>query len=289
MRRTGCLHFGLSVGQLGGLASLGPLGLLIQHAPDVGSALQELVSYLHVHDRGAAPSLDVDQAATACLSYSIYGPGVETADQIADGAMAVAFNIMKSLCGAEWLPTEVTLPRRKPSDTSPYQRFFHVPVRFDSEQAALMFPTDWLGRKLPGANEELHRFIEAQLKEKAIERGLEFSEQVRGVLRTQLTQGRLSVERVSDLFGIHRRTLSRRLKTEGTSFDEILTQVRFEIASQLIADTDMPLSQIAAALDYSEASAFTRAFRRWSGHSPTDWRLERRKSKLRDWNDTVSH
>ena len=285
---TRCSHFGLLVGKCGGLNSLGPLGLLIQHAPDVGNALRELVQYLHIHDRGAAPNLEVYQT-NAILSYSIYEPRVEAGDHIADGAMAVAFNILKSLCGSNWLPGEINLPRTKPRSVRPFQLFFRAKVTFDSEQAALIFPTKWLGRKLPRADAELHRFIASQLKDQLDSRHMDFGLQVRRVVRTQLINKRVSAAGVSDLFKMHRRTLSWRLKSEGTSFEEILNEMRFEIANQLVADTDLPFSQIAAALNYSEASAFTRAFRRWSGFNPSDWRLKKRKSRSdpRGSEDTV--
>lgn len=278
-RETSCPHFGLLLGQHGGLGSLGPLGLLIQHAPDVGAALRELVLYLHIHDRGAAPNLEIYRT-TAILSYSIYEPRVEAGDQIADGAIAIAFNIMKALCGNAWLPAEVVLSRSRPADPAPYQRFFQAPVRFDSEQAALMFSTEWLERKPPRSDPELHKFIETQLRQSFDDNKLAFSAQVRRVMRTQLMNRRISVDSVSELFKMHRRTLSRRLKAEGTSFDEIFNEVRFEIANHLVADTEMPLSQVAAALDFSEASAFTRAFRRWSGSSPSDWRLKKRNGHI---------
>ena len=73
---------------------------------------------------------------------------------------------------------------------------------------------------------------------------------------------------------MHRRTLSRRLKGGGMGYRAIANEIRFEIARQLLEDTEVPLGQIAAALGYSEASAFTRAFRRWSGQTPTTWRGE---------------
>ncbi len=76
---------------------------------------------------------------------------------------------------------------------------------------------------------------------------------------------------------MHRRTLTRRLSAEGTAFSVIANQGRFEIARQLIHHTDIPLVQIAAALGFSEASAFTRAFRRWSVESPSAWRTRHRR------------
>ena len=71
---------------------------------------------------------------------------------------------------------------------------------------------------------------------------------------------------------MHRRTLNRRLKAQNYTFHELVNEVRYEIARQLLEDTRMPMSQIAVTLDYSDASAFTRAFRRWSGTTPAAWR-----------------
>jgi AraC-like DNA-binding protein len=65
-------------------------------------------------------------------------------------------------------------------------------------------------------------------------------------------------------------------------FRTIANEVRFEIARQLLAATSLSLGQIAAALDYSEASAFTRAFRRWSGQTPSAWRADHRRGSAPD-------
>ena len=69
--------------------------------------------------------------------------------------------------------------------------------------------------------------------------------------------------------GLHKRTLSRHLKAAGTGFRTVADEVRFGVARQLVADTNIPLAQISAALDFSEPAAFTRAFQRWSGVSPS--------------------
>jgi AraC-like DNA-binding protein len=77
---------------------------------------------------------------------------------------------------------------------------------------------------------------------------------------------------IAQLFSMHRRTMSRHLRMEGLAFRQVANEVRFEIACELLENTDMALSQVAAALKYSELSAFSRAFRRWSGQSPSVWR-----------------
>jgi AraC-like DNA-binding protein len=92
------------------------------------------------------------------------------------------------------------------------------------------------------------------------------------VLRIEVLKGGCSATRIARQFSMHRRTLNRRLGPERTAFRRVVDQVRFEIACELIAHSRMSFAQVAAALKFSELSAFTRAFRRWSGESPTAWR-----------------
>ena len=98
------------------------------------------------------------------------------------------------------------------------------------------------------------------------------TEDLRRVLRTELLRDTCYATTVARLFSMHRRTLNRHLRTEGHAFRQVANEVRFEIACELLENTDMALSQIAAVLRYSELSAFTRAFRRWSGQTPSAWR-----------------
>ncbi len=98
------------------------------------------------------------------------------------------------------------------------------------------------------------------------------TEDLRRVLRTELLKEACSAATVARLFSMHRRTLHRHLRTEGLAFRQVANEIRFEIACELLENTEMALSQIAAVLRYSELSAFTRAFRRWSGQSPSAWR-----------------
>jgi AraC-like DNA-binding protein len=73
---------------------------------------------------------------------------------------------------------------------------------------------------------------------------------------------------------MHRRTLNRRLNELGTNFQKVADEIRFEIARQLLEDSAMEIIQIASFLGYSNASAFTRAFRRWSSTTPANWRVK---------------
>ena len=101
-------------------------------------------------------------------------------------------------------------------------------------------------------------------------------EDVRQRLRAEMPSGRCSADAVAGHLGIHRRTLNRHLKAAGTGFRTVANEVRFEVARQLVADTDIPLAQVSAALDFSEPAAFTRAFQRWSGVSPSRLRSQQK-------------
>jgi AraC-like DNA-binding protein len=273
--RTGCQHIGLLLGQQAGLESLGLVGLLVKYSPDVGTALRSLVRNLHFHVRGGAASLEV-QGDAAVLSHDVYQAGAVAVDQIGDGAVAILFNTLRTLCGPEWKPTEVRFSHGRPVDIGPYRRFFGVPLRFDSAQNSVAFPVRWLAHPLPVADRELTRLLQRQLAVLEARHGDDFPDQVRSVLRTALLSDLGSAERVAGLFSVHSRTLHRRLNAYGTSFRKLADEGRFEIARQLLEGSVMGVSRIAELQGYADASAFTRAFRRWSGTTPAQWRSERR-------------
>jgi AraC-like DNA-binding protein len=270
--RTRCRHFGLLVGERGGPASLGLVGLLIRQAADVGTALRQAALYLHLHDRGAVVVLSAE-GGVARIAYAIYAPGVESSEQIGEGAIAITCNVVRSLCGADWAPTEVLLAGRRPADTRPYRRFFRAPVRFDAEQNALVFPAGVLDQRLPEASPRLQRLLLEEVQRLDQELALDFQTKVRRVLRAGLIVGHCSAEQTARLFAMQRRTLSRRLAAEGTTFESLLAESRYEAARQLLTDTSLPMRQIAEAVGYADVSVFTRAFRRWSGTTPAQWRL----------------
>lgn len=270
-KRTGCPHFGLLVGQRAGLHSLGLMGLLAKYSPNVELALGSLIRYLHLHVRGATTALSVD-SGLAVFEYQIYQAGALGNNQVGEGAVAAAFNILRDLCGDDWKPIEVRFAHRKPDDVTLFRQFFGVPLRFDSEQYAVVFSEDWLNQRLSETSPELLRLLQQEIDRLDVREEDSFVDQVRTLLRTTLVSGHSSADQVAELFSMHRRTLNRRLNAYGTSFQKLADEVRFEIARQSLEDTDLDIIQIAMLLGYSNASAFTRAFRRWSSTTPARWR-----------------
>ncbi len=178
------------------------------------------------------------------------------------------------MCGPDWTPIEVRLAHRKPKEPGPYRRFFGAPIRFDAEQNGIIFVTDWFSRRLPSADAELERLLQKQIDALESKHGEAFPEQVRSVLRTAILTGHASVEDVAAMFCMHARTLNRRLGAFDTNFKTLLEEVQFEVAQQMLEDTGMLVTEIAAAFDYADTSAFIRAFRRWGGTTPAAWRRQ---------------
>ncbi|MDR7036081.1 AraC-like DNA-binding protein [Methylobacterium sp. BE186] len=110
------------------------------------------------------------------------------------------------------------------------------------------------------------------------------TEELRQYLHAAVTRQRCKVEKVARLRLVNRRTLSRQLRAEGTSFKQLSNEAQFRVAKHLLADTCMAIGRISVALGFSEPAAFTHAFRRWSGMTPSVWRQVHRLETKRDEN-----
>jgi AraC-like DNA-binding protein len=268
---TGCRHFGLLVGERAGPSSLGVAGFMLQSAPDVGTALRSLVQHLDLHDQGGVPTLFIRGGVTG-LGYAIHQSGAKATDQIYDLSIAVACNIMRRLCGEEWNPTEVLLPHRTPQDLVPFRRFFRAPLGFNADQCAVVFPTHWLDHRIPGADALLYRHLEKEAAGLHELREANIVSELRGLLHKALLTGKCTTGDIARQLCMHERTLNRRLREEGTSFHQQLDDIRYAMARQYLAESEMPIARMAKALNYSDVSAFSRAFKRWAGITPAQWR-----------------
>jgi AraC-like DNA-binding protein len=269
--RTGCQYFGLLVGQRMNLKALGLVGLLMRTSPNAGRALVSIVNLLHLHSQGAVMALRVDEDV-AMLTYDAFEPGLEATDQTGAGAVAMMLNVMRTLCGPDFRPIEASFGHRRPADIEPFRKFFKVPLYFDAEHYALVFSRDWLDVRPPGADDELQQLLQKQVDVLESRYSLAFPDQVRQVLRSALITGYFSESEIAALFSMHSHTFRRRLDASATSFHELVDECRFEMAREMLLNTSLSVSEISASMGYSRASSFIRAFRRWSGLTPGEWR-----------------
>jgi AraC-like DNA-binding protein len=272
---TGRGDFGLLVADGTTASNLGLVGFLLKQAPDVRTALDDLVRYLHHSDRSAVPSLHVADGV-ATFGYCVIEPNVPGLEIIYDGAIAIARNVLRGLCDPKWVPLEVAISRRRPANPLRYERYFAAPVAFDAEATTISFSEHWLDTPIRTADAALRRLLREQIDLLEAEQVGGLPEQVRRLLRGLMMSRRGSIDDVARLLGVSSRTLARRLDEAGASFREISDEVQFELARQLIENTAMTITQISLVLGYSEISAFSRAFRLWGGAPPRAWRQRAR-------------
>ena len=269
-KRSGCAYIGLLAGQSVSVATFGLPGLLMQTSGTLGTALRSFVMSLHFNGRAVIPTFLV-HGDTAVLGANLT-MGMNVGRPIGlDLSLAVGCQLIRTLVGADWNPSEVRMARRAPADPRPYQRFFGVDVTFDTERSVLIFPAIWLDRPVATADKKIRRRIERLLATPA-ETDAEFVLFCKRAIMALIVRQEFSVAGVAVAMKLHRRTLNRRLAALETSVPMLAGEVRFALARQLLIDTSLPAVEIASAIGYSDASTFTRSFKSWSGETPSTWR-----------------
>ena len=272
---TGRPHFGLLTSTHFDLTKLGPLGYLMSNEATVRAALRTLVLYLHVHDRGAIVTLDRIDGRLTALTYAVCVPETPALGLIYDATMMIGHRVMKTLCGPGWKAKEVRLARAAPADPRLYRQMFEAPVRFNVALSALVFESHWLDRPVPRADPVLHRVLTQMLTALAGDIPNRLSDKVRRALGNSVLAGTADAAHIADLFSLSERSLRRRLAREGVALQELISQARLRVTQQLLEQTGMSLRDISGALNYSDPSALSRAFRGWTGFAPSDWRRTR--------------
>ena len=276
---SGCPHFALLVGQRAGISSLGAVGFLMQSAPDVRTALREMADQFRVHNPNAAITV-VEEESFALFGFTILQPGVEAHEHILDFAMAIGLNIMQAMCGPDWHPIEMRFAYARPRDLAPY-RFFRSVLRFDEGISGLVFARHWMDMQPCGIDPLLHLMMAHRVRDIEAQSSEDLVGQVRQMLPALIVAQTTSLAVVAKHLGLGVRTLNRRLAGEGTSFMQLREEASNAMARQLLEGTRMPVSEIAAFLGYANPGAFSRAFYRWAGVAPTQWRLSKRRRSIK--------
>jgi AraC-like DNA-binding protein len=192
-----------------------------------------------------------------------------------DLCMATVMAMCRLNFGPNLKPAVVRFIHPEPVCSEKYFAFFKGPVQFDAASDTLTLDRRDADQRLPGGNPYL-----AQINDRIIIRYLSALNKDDIVHRTQaaiidlLPSGRVSDEKVARKLYLSVRSLQRKLKQAGTSFRRLLDRTREELARQYICDRGVDLTEIAFLLGFSEHSAFSRAFKRWTGQTPSDMRRE---------------
>ena len=231
-------------------------------------ALNRFVRYLRIVSEKIFLTLeDVPDGLKLVLSYKILGMRVPA--QI-DMGMAMSVHICRLNFGDNLKPVAVSFMHPEPPCTEDYFALFKAPVQFSADRDSITFSKPDVDRYLMGANPQLARLNDQVMIEylNKLDKD-DIINRVAATVVDMLPSGGVADEKVAKTLNMSVRSLQRRLKEVGTTFRTILEEVRKDLATTYVHDPAIELAEVAFLLGFSDQSAFSRAYRRWTGNSPS--------------------
>ena len=268
---------GLEIGEFMEPEHAGVLAWLALSCDTVGELVDQLLRFHSLMWQGFDVRLE-EQADRVSLFWT---PQQATPSALLDLArlgyetgIAGILQMLRILCGTDHSPLAVTLLGAPPAQVAPYRAFFGCPVTFSERTSSMTFACSLLQQPLAARDQVLHRLLarQASARQRAISARDRFLIDFQRALGRALDRGVPSLEQVAADLAMSRATLQRRLQGRDLTFQQALDSIRFELARMYLEDPRVSLAEVAQLLSFSEQSAFTRAFRRWSGRTPGEFR-----------------
>jgi AraC-like DNA-binding protein len=254
-------------------ASFGMVGYLVMNCRSIDQCLDAIVQYQFLAGQGGEFRREANGAQTR-LGYVPLNPGDPVTGERVAGLLAATVTLGRWLAGGVFRPRQVVLATGCQPWAEHYEEFFACPVNYAADVPYLEFCRDVLQLPVPNASEELLLL----LRERAdrllddLPAGGGTSARVTSLLGTQLSDRVPDRVTIAAQLGMSERSLQRRLQQEGTSFQALLDRTRHYLARELLRNTSLPLGDVAVRLGFAEPSAFYRAFRKWEGCTPGQYR-----------------
>lgn len=271
----GCPDLGLRLAAMQDLSILGPLAVAIEASPTVADALDCASRYLFVHSPALRLGVVADpfeQRGVVALSY---GKDLRESTYSAQGmelGLGVFHRVALSLVGSAAALRSVLVPHPPLSPVRRYLDHFGTDVRFGAEIGALRMNRQVLEEGFSSADAAIREVAIHHLSSQFRDPHLDLGSRVRLAIAESLRTSRPTIASTARLFDLHPRTLQRRLADEGTTFGDILDDVRREAAYRYLTTTDLPIGHVALMVGFAEQSTLTHAVRRWFGRSPSQVR-----------------
>lgn len=263
---------GLHLAERADIASFDIHAYAMLSSPTFGAACERLCRYQRlIHDTTRV----VLEVAPPIATLRHVLPGAPAIPRhSAEFVITSWLRVGRLATGIDWSPVEVRFAHARPDDTGEIERFYRAPVRFSSAENALVFAAALLDTPCvaadPGLLELLDRHAADLLGRVPLRRSL--AERVRAAVAEELRGGVPRAPAVAGQLRMSVRTLHRGLAAEGATFSEVLDQMRHELAIRHLAEKHLAIGEVAFLLGFSELSSFYRAFKRWTGMTPSAYR-----------------
>ncbi|MBY6186499.1 AraC family transcriptional regulator [Marinobacter hydrocarbonoclasticus] len=247
-------------------------GLAMLSSRNVLEGLQRCLRYFR-HTSDVAHIAIEEQDDQLALMIRIPPENEPCAPEAIEAYCATALRLFRMMVDDQFCPIRVTFSHQaEPEKAEAFAGFFGCDVAFDQAQTQLVFARSALLKPHMYANPALAASLDQWITERlASFAESPFANDVRQYLLDNLLFDTPDAERVARHLNMSVRTMQRRLKKEGTSFHQLLNECRHHLAIKLVSEKQLSLTEIAHALGFAEQSGFTRAFRQWTGVSPSQY------------------
>nr|WP_294505425.1 AraC family transcriptional regulator [uncultured Rhodopila sp.] len=257
-------EFGLLVGLRAGARLTEAAHHHAQRDTRVSAALMQIIARPETFPNAF---LSLSVSGTTCTIGCLPLPdSIPARDQLTDCAIGFATGALRALCGPRWRARGYHLAHAPPPDPQRPSALLQAPITFDTQVTSMEFDSQWL------AVDCVHASSRSAAEAIGRPPDRDVAAEVRTILAAWNTVDKPSAPAVAASLGVHPRTLNRLLGKTGTRFNRMLGDARYETARRMLRDPATPVISIAWSLGYADASAFSRAFRRWSGMTPSEWR-----------------
>jgi AraC-like DNA-binding protein len=271
---TGCDHFGLELGKRRNLTRyLGILGEIGQSAATLGEALTELFNLMSIHTEATLWQLRSDEEVSYVI-LSMIDDSSGSYKQTEQLVITIFWRFVDFLTEHHWHPTMVNFTFSKPADLAPYRQIFDAPIMFDADFCGVVFHSSDLKFCLPEHNAARHDTLYQFAHSVKRSRPIDLQEQVRRLIRKNLELQLVGEEHLTRFFPFEKRTLQRKLSSEGTSYRDLLHDVRIAMAMELLSNSTISMTRLAERLCYTDLANFTNVFSEHTGTPPSSWRKQ---------------
>lgn len=263
---------GLHLGEHANAGMYDVVAHLAQHAATLGEGIDMIVRYSGILASGFEPQL-VTHGERVALRLPYLRGQSGAVRFTAEFAMTGLMRFLCSFVGESAQPLGACFAYAAPAHADEYRRVFAGAARFRQDFTEMRFPRAWLACAQPLANPDLHGALQSHAERALakIERGGTTVDRVERVLAARRPRALPTMSDVARELDISARTLARRLQTEGASYAQLLDRRRTSAAKSLLEARRLTIQQVANAMGFADASAFHRAFRRWTGQTPMQY------------------
>lgn len=268
--------FGLHAGENLNMSAAGLIGQITQSSETVLQALQYCCDFANL----GCSSLPMIMNQEANTTKVVLIPDIDWAQDssislrhTAEGVLAFTVREYQTLTRDKYFPLRITLPWSPPNSIEEYRRILGCEIIFDQPDIAIVFQNEHVNEKIVTSDYKLLRILVDHAQEKTVDLGQKkFYNIVKRSIVNLVKPEFPTIEQVASHLNVSVRTLQRKLQEDGHTFKELIEELRKEFALSYLKNPDLTISEIAYLLNYSEASAFNRSFKRWTGQTPKNYR-----------------